>query len=181
MAIFEVRNVFRYGDRFWENVWHVDTGVSADFPPALVTAFEVFGLQTLLDIYQMTRVVWRVVGTTDAFSEFAVNGDGHVASGSASPLPLYDVIKLILVGGTGRPGSKLLRGLLLATDLVGDNFTINPTLVSYVNTQAANLFNAVSDASCQVVFGADNGPAVTAVAQAIVQMRQQHRKRRRTP
>jgi len=179
MAIWEVKVINRYGDRFWENVWKVDIGAATDVPPAVVDAFEAFGLDTLLSIYELSRIVRRPAGTTDAFIEVIVGSPGGRSVGSSFALPLFNTIRVLLNGAAGRPGIKYLRGLLLAADIIDEANHINSTLLGNVQTQLNTLYNACSDASCFIVEGADNSPTTTADPGTTVAMRQLHRKRRK--
>jgi hypothetical protein len=179
MAVWEVRAVFQYGDRFWENVWEVDVGSLTDVPSALLLAFETFHLSTLLDLYTLVRIVRRPAGTTDEFIETLVGTVGANEVGSNHVLPLWNTVRLLLQGGAGRPGSKFLRGFLTDAMIADELFHIDPAIVSAVETHAIDLFNAASDADCSIVFGAGFQVAVSPVVQASIQMRQPHRKRRR--
>src|SRR6266481_6109550 len=134
MAVWEVRAVDQVGERFWENVWHV--GVLTDVPSGLVTAFTDFAVNTLLSIYSVARVVRRPAGTTDAFIEVIVDVAGANPIGGDFALPLYNVMKIALAGGTGRPGAKLLRGLLVAGDITDELNHINAAKVTGIQTAA---------------------------------------------
>lgn len=168
-----------YGDRFWSNVWHVEVGSAGDVPPALVTAFEAFHTGTLLDVYRLARIVRRPAGTTDEFIEFIVDAAGEIVSSGSFTLPLFNVIRILLNGGAGRPGVKFIRGALQTENIIDDNFTINATLITLMQNKLNDLFNAASDAECQIVFGSAPHTAVSGVPQTTVHMRQQHRKRKK--
>jgi hypothetical protein len=180
MAIWEVRTVDSTGDRFWENVWHVDIGSLTDVPPDLVTAFVDFALDTLCDAYTVSKVVRRPAGSTDEFIEVIVDAVGHRALSGGIPLPLYNTIRCALSAGVGRPGIKYLRGFLEASDLVGDGTIMSTAIVTAIQLALNTLYNAASDAACTLVIGADNKPSVTAVPDPLVAMRQRHRKRKKT-
>ncbi len=180
MAVWEVRLVYRNGDRGWENVWHVDVGSATDVPPALTLAFQDFGLNTLLSVYSLQRIARRPAGTTNEFIDVIVDAAGAIGIGSNIPMPLFNVIRLLLFGGVGRPGTKLLRGALVAADIVDDSNHISTTLRTTIENAAVALFNAASDASCQIVFGHANHVAVSPSTDSQVQMRQLHRKRKKT-
>jgi len=180
VAIWEIRAIDRYGDRFWENVWHLDVGALEDVPPEVILALEVFHLDILLDIYSLARIVRRPAGSTDAFIEVIIEGAGHQAVGSQHALPLWNTVKLLLSGGVGRPGSKFLRGFLTDAMLTDEQNHLTSGIITVVQTAANTLFNAVSDAECNFVFGADDRPAVSPTVQTAIQMRQPHRKRKKT-
>jgi hypothetical protein len=180
MAVWEVRTVVQNGDRSWENVWHVDVGSATDVPPDLVDAFITFARNTLLDLYTVARVVRRPAGTTDEFIEVIVDAAGTIASSGFIALPLFNVVRVLLAGGVGRPGVKYLRGVLATAHIIDDNNTIASALLTAIQGELNTLFNAASDALCDIVFGASNKVAVSSDPDNIVHMRQQHRKRRRS-
>lgn len=180
MAVWEVRLVYQTGDRFWENVWHVDVGSADDVPSALVLAFETFGLSTLRDIYTLARIARRPAGSTNEFIDVIVGAAGSVVTGADKVLPLFNVVRLLLEAGAGRPGVKLLRGLLVGGDLADEQNHLAAPMISLVQSAANDLFNAASDASCTFVVGAGNRPAVSPSVDPQVEMRQRHRKRKKT-
>lgn len=179
MAVWEVRLVYRNGDRGWENVYHVETGSETDVDPAVILAFEAFGLDSLLDIYSLQRIARRPAGTTNEFIDVIVDAAGHLPLGSNKAMPLFNVIRLLMSGGAGRPGEKLLRGALVAADLADSNNHISSTLRTLLEGNAITLFNAVSTAGQQLVFGPEHRVAVTPDIDSQVQMRQLHRKRKK--
>lgn len=180
MAVWEVRVVYQTGDRFWENVWKVDVGAADDVPSALIVAFAEFAEATLLSTFNVARIVRRPAGTTDAFIETLINVAGAVAIGGHKSMPLYNTIKVLLNSGAGRPGVKYLRGLLTEADLLDSQGHIASGIVTLVQNAANDLFNVASDESCFIVEGSANTPAVSPVVQSLFQMRQQHRKRKRS-
>jgi hypothetical protein len=93
---------------------------------------------------------------------------------------LFNVIRVVLNGGAGRPGIKFLRGVLQTENIIDDNFTINTSLITLVQNKLNDLFNAASDASCQIVFGSAPHTAVSGIPENTVHMRQQHRKRKKS-
>jgi hypothetical protein len=180
MGVWEVRLVYRNGDRGWENVWHVDTGADTDVDPALVGAFQDFGLNTLLSIYNLQRIARRPAGTTNEFIDVIIDAAGLLPIGSNVAMPLFNVVRLLLEGGVGRPGSKLLRGALVAADVIDSQNHISTTLRGIIEDQAILLFNAASAAGQSLVFGDDNRAAVSPTTDSQIQERQLHRKRKKT-
>lgn len=179
MGVWEVRNVFRDGDRFWENVWNVDVGTADDVPPALISAFETFDLNLLRDVYSLSKIVRRPAGSHDEFIEVIIEAAGHVATAGVKVLPLYNTIRLLLNGGVGRVGVKFLRGYLANDGLADEQGHMNASIVTLVQNEADALFNAASAAGCTIVYGAAHKPAVSPAVQSLVQERQKHRKRRK--
>jgi len=180
MAVWEVRLVYRNGDRGWENVWHVDAGSDSDVDPDLLTEFQDFGLNTLLSIYSLQRIARRPVGTSNEFIDIIIDAAGLLPIGSNVPMPLFNVIRLLLEGGAGRPGIKLLRGALVVADVIDAQNHISSTLRGIIENAAIDLFNAATTAGQPLVIGADARPAVTPTTDSQVQERQLHRKRRHT-
>jgi hypothetical protein len=180
MSVWEVRSIIKNGDRFWQNVWHLEINANTDVPPAIIDAFIAFGRNTLLDNFVLERIVRRPFPSTDEFIEVAVELPGLLTGSSGFTLPLFNIVRVLLTGGAGRPGLKMLRGALLAADIIDDNFTISDTKLETINLKLIDLFNAVNEASCAIVFGSADHVATTAVVQPEVHMRQQHRKRRKS-
>jgi len=180
MAVWENRVVYRYGDRFWENVWNIDVGSETDVPSAVTLALETFAIQTLLNIFTVERVVRRPQGSHDEFIEVLVGAAGALAIGSNKVLPLWNTVKVLLNAGAGRPGIKFLRGILTQASLVDEQNHIDGGTVALVQDRLTTLFNAFSDAAVTLVIGAGDKPAVSPLVSDTVQMRQQHRKRKKS-
>lgn len=180
MAVWETRLVYKVADRFWENIFHVDIGSATDVPPDLVLAFEQFGRSVLLDAFTLDRIVRRPAGSHDAFIETVVGLVGLNTVGTSKILPLFNVVRVLLQVGAGRPGIKYLRGLLLNVHLIDEQDHIDPALLTIVNNAFDTLYNAASDAACTFVVGADDKPSVSAAVDHTIEMRQQHRKRKKT-
>lgn len=180
MAVWEVRLVNQTGERFWENVWHVNIGADTDVDPALLSAFETFGINMLLENFSLARIVRRPKGTTDAFIEILVGAAGTRGLAGSFALPLFNTVRLLLAAGAGRPGLKYIRGLLKTADIIDEQNHIDPALITYVNTQIDVLFNAASDAGQSFVIGSADKFAVSAEPDTSVEMRQLHRKRKKS-
>ena len=80
----------------------------------------------------------------------------------------------------GRPGQKFLRGYLTDADLSGDDVHIESASVSQVEDAVFALLNTASSEGYTFVESGDDKPVSGAAVQALVQMRQLHRKRRRS-
>jgi hypothetical protein len=180
MAIWEVRVVYRTGDRFWENTYHVDVGSATDVPAGVISAFIDFARNALLEIYTVERVVRRPAGTTDAFIETIVGAAGLLEIGSNKALPLWNTVRVLLNAGAGRPGVKFLRGILTQASLIDEQNHIDGGSVSLIQGLFDALTNELSDESCWLVEGEDNKQVVSGIVQSTIQMRQQHRKRKKT-
>lgn len=180
MAIWEVRAVFKYGDRFWENVWHLDIGELEDFPVGAIVAVSNFSLDTLLNVYELVKIVRRPAGTSDAFVESIANTPGNRSAGADVALPLFDTVRLVLEGGVGRPGQKFLRGLLLLNDIAASGGVLKPAVIALVEAAATTLISDLLADDVQIVVGSTNKVVLSASAESDVQERQLHRKRRRS-
>jgi len=180
MAVWEVRVVYTYGDRHWENVWHLDIGANTDVSSTMVEAFIDFARNTLLSIYSVARIVRRPLGSTDAFIETAVEAAGLIAIGSNFAMPLFNTILVNLLSGAGRPGKKFIRGMLTSHDLVDEQNHIDPTTLGVLQAQLDDLFNTASDETFNFVEGVGDAFVAAGVPSTRVQMRQQHRKRKKT-
>jgi hypothetical protein len=179
MAVWEVRTIKQYGDRFWENVWHLDIGADTDVSATMIDAFRDFDRSLLRDIYTLARIVRRPAGTTDAFIEVILGLAGLLAS-TGKVLPLFNTVRILLNVGAGRPGQKFLRGYLTDADLSGDDVHIESASVSQVEDAVFALLNTASSEGYTFVESGDDKPVSGAAVQALVQMRQLHRKRRRS-
>jgi hypothetical protein len=179
MAVWEVRVVFGYGDRSWENVWHIDAGSADDVPAAVITALHDFHIGKLLSIYELLKIVRRPAGSHDEFIEAIYNEAGGIATGTADAMPLFNTLKFFLTGGAGRPGFKFLRGLLRTVDVLDSDSNIEPSLVADVEVDVLALIAAVAGADAEIVYGLGK-IATSASTQLKVQMRQLHRKRKRS-
>lgn len=179
MAVWEVKVVYQNGDRFWDNTWHVNIGSDTDVAGGLLDALVTFSRDQLLDLYSVARIVRRPKGSHDAFIELAVDLAGTIGSSGSKALPLFNVMKLVLGGEAGRFGAKLLRGGLLASHIIDDQDHIDPTRVSFLESDAITLFNAASTAAQSFVYGADDKVAVSPTALNSIFMRQLHRKRKK--
>lgn len=180
MAVWETRVVITTGDRSWENVYHIDVGALADVPPDVILALVDFYTSRTISSFIIQRVVRRILGTSDEFIEVILNTPGLVDAGLGDVMPLFNTVKVLLTGGVGRPGVKYLRGMLFGDSLSGDLGLIDAALVTAIQTAWNTFQNAVESADCSLVFGATDKVAVSGIVQNLVQMRQRHRKRRRT-
>lgn len=167
-----------FGDREWSNVYHVDIGVETDIDPAVIAAVANFYQTQMLTPFVIERIIRRPVDTADAFIEsvYALAGANSLSGSYA--LPLFNTLLCLLESGPGRPGRKYLRGFLKAADIVSSSNAINGSRVGEVNTAFDLVLNALSDASMSFVEGSTDSPVVSATFPTVLQMRQQHRKRR---
>jgi hypothetical protein len=181
MSLWELRIVCDQGGRSWENVYHVETPGTDDISPAGVLALSNFYISRMYNVYRVVRTVRRLLGTPDSFIETVVDTVGALDPAGADLLPLFNTAKVLLQGGVGRPGVKFLRGMLIASDLTSSQDQLDPTKVSAIQGSWDTFQNAIEATTDQhLIFGAANKVAVSGIVDGTVQMRQRHRKRRRT-
>jgi hypothetical protein len=95
-------------------------------------------------------------------------------------MPLFNTVRVLLTGGVGRPGLKFLRGLLDTGDIADNSTDILATVVAAVEAATLTLLGEIVTAGCEVLEGAAGRPVTSASTQLTVQMRQEHRKRKRS-
>lgn len=177
MAVFRVQVFYEVPAMGkWTNVWHVESatltdarfGVSTTMVPILVTALD--GSGTLL------RTLISEVGTS-AFVDDPQNESGTF-TGSGPLLPLFNCVKVLFTTSTfGRPHLKYIKGI------VGENVQTDGVLDSVFQSDMDVLFQGLVDdmSSAGVPLVTEAADTfLTASVQSAVQMRQLHRKRRRS-
>jgi len=181
MAFWEVRAVLQSGDRFWENVYHIQTDGDSDVSTDALNAIIEFYVTRTLSVYTIVKLVRRLLGTADSFIETSVDEAGTFDAGSSDLLPLWNTIRVVLNSASGRNGLKFLRGMALASQLTATEGQWDPSLITAVQTAWTTMENAIEATTGQhLVFGAANKIAFSGDVQSTVQMRQRHRKRRRS-
>lgn len=180
MAVWEVRAVHQYGDRFWENVWHIDVGSEEDVPSDVILAIKDFHVSVLLNLYELVKIVRRPVGTTDEFIEAIFNVAGGRSAGTSIALPLFNTVRLLLSGGIGRPGSKFLRGMLLTEDVAAGSGILSSIVLGEVEDAFNTLLIAMGDSLVHIVVGDPQKEIGSGAAESKIQERQLHRKRKKT-
>lgn len=176
--VVEVKVYMQYGDRFWSNVWEVE---SPDLATVIANTgpFITFHRDLLLDVYSVARILIREAGTTDAFSQLIVNESGNMDATGSKLLPLYDTVGLVLSGSfLGRTGLKYLRGLL-----VDGSIDTNGLIVDGVKALVLGALGTLSGdlAAEGIDIILEAGKVVTdGSIRPLPQMRQLHRKRKKT-
>ncbi|MES2367827.1 MAG: hypothetical protein V4563_18260 [Pseudomonadota bacterium] len=181
MAVWEVRAVLSNGSREWSNVYHIDIGADTDVDPTILSELATFYNAVMLSPFALDRIIRRPAGVAGAFiiASYGVFG-GRALAGNLA-LPLFNTVKMLLDSGAGRPGFKFLRGMLLNVDLDDSQSSIDPAVISDINIAFDDVLNAASAASQLFVEGSSFAPIVSTSFEALVAMRQLHRKRRATP
>lgn len=177
MTIFRVQvNYTRGTTGKWSNVWHVS---AAD----IVTAASTFlstAVPDLLPILDNSAELASFLVSDLAGSQFVtqpVNAAG-TSSASGDLLPLFNSLKALFPDGSlGRPDYKYFKGFV--TESVQTNGILNSGTVTAVEGLLTTLITDMDAASVPLVSD-DNDQYASATVQSAVQMRQMHRKRRKS-
>jgi|ERR1051325_784406 hypothetical protein len=172
MQVFYVKGV----QGKWTNVYHVDA-------PDLVSAADTFEVEMkpkLLDLLHVTCVLEKVLVSSLSDDTFVERnyGDGGANGDTDDLMPLFNSAKVLFaVDGLGRPDYKFLKGIL--TDDANESGFIAGSVVGHIIDQFEAAISGMSGGSCPLV--SENGDLWTGVSvQSAIQMRQMHRRRRRT-
>lgn len=177
MAVFRVQVFYSRGvTGKWTNVWHVD-GASI---PDVANSFSATAVPDLLPLLDSSCQLVRYLVSDLAgvqFDSVDINEAG-TSTASGDMLPLFNSVKVLLNDGQlGRPDLKYLKGLV--TESVQTGGELNATFVSAVDVLVTTLLSDMS-ANATPLCSEDGNEYVTASVQPAVQMRQMHRKRKRT-
>lgn len=177
MAVFRVQVFYEKGDiAKWTNVYHV----SADTLLEARDNFSAVAVAFLLDLLNTTCLIRKILVsslTSDDFSEEPLNEAGTSSSGGTL-LPLFNSVKvLIQPANLGRADYKFFKGYL-TEDLHSAGFLgtgVSSTVDGIVTSMITDMI-AASAPLCS-----ENGDLwVSPSVQEAVQMRQMHRRRRRS-
>ena len=177
MPVFRIQVFYKLGTiGKWSNVWHAS---AADIPALLtdVSAVMVPDLQPLL---HPSGTLLRTLISDLAGAEFVSTEQnvGGSSSDSASLLPLFNSMKAFLNSAElGRPDLKYFKGFL--TEAMQTDGVLEPTVRSAADVRVTTLLSDMSAAGSPLVtFGGSE--YVAASIQSDVQMRQMHRKRKKS-
>jgi len=177
MGVFRVQVHYKLGTTGkWSNVWHVNaTGIAE-----AAAGFESIGVPALLPWIHVAALLDSLLVSDPASDDFitvpvsesGTNGDiGEL-------LPLFNSVKLIFpTPGFGRPDLKYMKGLL--TEGMQANGTITAAVLTALDT-AFTAFIADMAAGGVALVSHEGDEYSDVTAQGPVQMRQMHRKRRKT-
>lgn len=177
MPIYRVQVFYQLGTTGkWTNVYHVSAAGMQD----AITAFDASmtaPLRSLLDP-QATMVKYLfsdLIGTQ--FSTLQKNLGG-TSTGAGDLLPLFNSVKAYVVAGVfGKPDFKFFKGFV--TESLQTNGVLTPGAAGYVETALQTGINDMITASAPLV--SETGqPWGDVTIQPAVQMRQMHRKRKKT-
>jgi len=177
MPVFRVQVNYAFGaSGKWSNVWHC----SASDLSTVAVAFQSVGVPDLLDIlHNECQLVSLLISseTDDTFITVPINASG-TSSVTDELLPLFNSVKAFLLDDSlGRPDYKFIKGYL--TELLQVNGNIEPAADTAIVTALGALI-ADMDGEGAPMVSADNDPYSSVSVQPAVQMRQMHRRRKKT-
>lgn len=178
MPIFKVEAFKELGSENWANVYFVSADDLASLSGIGAAIFETektFHLDVVT--FTFTRVS-TIAPSDNIFSDQPINDIGDRSSAS-TPLPLFNTLRVDLTAETGRPGRKYYRGVLMESDNLDVQGNIDSGILGTVDSELEALISGLS--STFPLQQADGDLIVAASPFGRVQMRQLHRKRRRTP
>lgn len=179
MADFKVQTKKRTltSDHEWSNDWYVS---AANLGQAAATANLIhdFEVAVHLDLVFFTHDVvspWPVSG--GGFTTITRNDQGARSLGSSDYLTLFNTVRVDLGAGVGRPSPKYLRLPIIETETTAG--ALSSTLIALVESALDDLFDAV-DALGTELEQSSLASIIEHSTYGFVQMRQLHRKRKRT-
>jgi hypothetical protein len=177
MAVFRLQ-VFYQGpnNQKWSNVYHVDSPSLADAASAFTDNMQPSLLVLLTTACLITKALFSSL-TDDTFLELPINEPGE-SGDTTVMLPLFNSIKVLFsTGGLGRPDYKFLKGIM--TEGANEGGFVASSVKSAVTTAYGVIISEMSINSAPLV--SEDGEEWSAISvQDAVQMRQMHRRRRRT-
>jgi hypothetical protein len=177
VAVFKCQTFKQIGTgRPWSNVWHF---IASDLEAAASVAEAITNSEAgiLSPAVTITKRIVREVGGGPDFVSVALAVAGTL-TGSGDLWPLFNTIRVIVtVAGFGRNDGKFLRGLI--GDAITAGSVINGDTVTFVRNHLIDLLDTMTGTGTPLC--ADDGALWDAIdVSPIVQMRQEHRKRRRS-
>lgn len=178
MAVFRVQVHYKLGTLGkWSNVYHTSTSTIDNAASVWLTE----AVPVLLQLLHPDATMERLLTSNPLTKQFIISpvGEPGTSADSGSLLPLFNSVKVIFpVPGFGRPDLKYLKGFLTET-LVEDMNLTSSTRIGIDNqfTALVDLMDTNSVPLCS-----ENGQLYSdVIVQEAVQMRQMHRKRRKSP
>lgn len=178
MPIFQIDIEKRMGSESWTNVYYVNTPTLADaatFGPEIVACERTF--HSIFVNFVKLRARDRVIGT-DLFFILPMASVGIINAAAPQILPLFNVLRVDLLVGQGRPSRKYYRVAVDAGALVANM----SWATSYTIIAAQNISTLINDNE-GILVDTDGQPLLGASVQPVVGMRQLRRgsKRRQQP
>jgi hypothetical protein len=159
----------------WSNVWHADADSITDVVGAFGIAMKDHLLALLNENCSIVSVLISDIAGPD-FTIVSVDEPGTDTSGGTL-MPLFNCVKALFPVGLGRPDIKYLKGIL--TEDYHNNGSIGSTLATLVDNELTTMFTDVAAEGVTLVSD-DAFPYANVSVQDAVQMRQMHRKRKKS-
>jgi hypothetical protein len=179
MPTHEVQVFKHLGQTKWTNVYHL---VAASDTDAIAAANAIIAGEKAFHRDVVTFDYCRVSSSDpddDSFSIITINDTGDVATSGAQYLPLFNCTRVdITVATGGRPSRKYYRIPVMEGDQQDGVFVAG--YQTAINAAVQNIMDDVSAAGPTIV-DPDDQPWDVPSCVGAVQMRQLHRRRRRTP
>lgn len=172
MPVFKVDIEKQYGTEYWTNVYYVD---EESLTLAHGVAAEIVNAEQEIHLVSVNFTKYRtsdMVPDTDQYITTPLNSPGERGF-AGDPLPLFNVVRVELGVGIGRPSRKYLRGVLCEGDITFN--TINGATLTEIDTDYCNALEAIEE-----LVDRDGSPIVDCNAQPMVGMRQLRRGSRRS-
>lgn len=165
-----------FSGEYWTNVYYVEADTLA---LATAHAADIVDLEkaTTYDVVTFTKaLITPIPNPGNAFATLPINDTGDLVVGTSDLLPLFNVVRVDLIVGEGRPSRKYLRTPVAEDWTTAGSFTT--AVLNDINTRYAAPLVAlgfVTDESGNPIVGSSVYPKVA--------MRQLRRgsKRRTTP
>lgn len=178
MAVFRAQVFYTSsrGDK-WTNVYHI----SADDLGGARSSMSSIGVPALRQFLHPACTLVKILYsslTDDTFITDNIESAG-LSADSGSLLPIFNSAKIFFsTTAVGRPDYKFLRGYLTETLITGDE--IEPTAVSGIDAGFSDLVTDMAGDDSPLCSESGDLWGIVSV-QSKVQMRQPHRRRKRTP
>jgi hypothetical protein len=160
----------------WTNVYHVDVDTLTDAITAFTSVMQAYLLTLLHSSCRIVKVLASSM-TDDTFVEASIEEPGTSAF-TDSRLPFFDCVKTIIsTTGLGRPDIKFMKGWL--TEGNSSSGSVDSIALTAFLDNFNNMIQDMIDNSTSLVSDTGDQWAV-ATAPPTIQMRQMHRKRKKT-
>lgn len=177
MPVYRIQVFYERGQGVkWSNVWHA----SAVSIPILQGTFSAEAVPDLLVMLDPSCTLVRFLISDLAGDTFVTTNVGSAGTSAAAGdmLPLFNSIKVFLVDGSlGRPDYKYIKGYI--TESTQTNSVLIPAVVTGIDQFVTTLLADMAGVATPLV-SQDGDEYISASVQPAVQMRQMHRKRKKT-
>jgi hypothetical protein len=178
MAVFRIQVNYRRGlTGKWSNVWHVN---AADLGTAETAFRDEMAPDLLPALNNGATLVSGLISAegSSAFRTVPINAVGS-STFTGDSMPLFNSMKVFFSDGSdGRPDYKYIKGLLTEA-LAQTEGVIGDADAAAFETLFDGLISDMDAAGAPLV-SIDNDPYLSSSVQRAIQMRQMHRKRKKT-